>query len=228
MVEVRRIFMYPSLELVGLLLCARTLIFYRNFYYLNLAKMTGWFDLYDWPIDISAQEDRTNVQQSAAMLRKEIQSVMDEFQLTSRQIVVGGFSQGGAIALVAAYHDEYGWRTKDRLGGCVNLSGWWPLQRRIESASSSSIQPQNDIPLFWGHGRYDDKVLFEHQAVGVTYLQEEVGVKHILAQQYPIGHSSDPNELRDLANFVDRAIFEGGEQQQDAITSASSTLDKEL
>lgn len=198
--------------------------------------MTGWFDLYDWPIDASVQEDRINVQQSAAMLQKEIQSLMQEYQLPARRIVVGGFSQGGAIALVTAYHDAYGWRNdskdaaNDRLGGCVNLSGWWPLSRKSDATSSTSgtVQAQKDVPLFWGHGRYDDKVLFEHQAVGIQYLQEQVGVKQILAQQYPMGHSSDPNELRDLADFVDRIIFGGGEQQQQDATVSATRMNKEL
>ncbi len=28
-------------------------------------------------------------------------------------------------------------------------------------------------PLFWGHGRYDDKVLFEHQDFGTKKLREQ-------------------------------------------------------
>jgi predicted esterase len=193
--------------------------------------MTGWFDLYDWPIDRAAPEDRATVQQSAALLHNEIQALQQEYHLSPRQIVIGGFSQGGAIALVTAYHEEYGWGStaaEDRLGGCVNLSGWWPLARTTDGASAGT--PSTEVPLFWGHGRYDDKVLFEHQAVGVQYLQEQRGVQQIQAQQYPIGHSSDPNELRDMADFVDRIVFGGVEQQQqqELTTPATTTMDKEL
>jgi predicted esterase len=198
--------------------------------------MTGWFDLYDWPIDTAAPEDRPQVQQSAQRLQQEIQGVMREYNLSARQIVIGGFSQGGAIALVTAYHGAYG-LSQERLGGCVNLSGWWPLnsnKEKEEVEEHHSTEPQQNVPLFWGHGRYDDKVLFEHQAYGVKYLKEHMGVKQIQAQHYPVGHSSDPNELRDLADFVDRVLFmEGGGGQEEkegkhATMTTTTTEDKEL
>ena len=60
-------------------------------------------------------------------------------------------------------------------------------------------------PLFWGHGRWDDKVLFEQQAHGVGRLRE-VGVD-VTDESYPMGHSSHPNEMRSMAEFLERVLF---------------------
>ena len=194
---------------------------------LATAKMTGWFDLYDWPIDTTAPEDRTQVPQSVNLLKTEIRSIMQAYDLPAHKIVVGGFSQGGAIALVAAYHAEYGAIEEEALGGCVNLSGWWPLQPPPNEGRATTTPAQQRVPLFWGHGTYDDKVLFEHQAFGVQLLKEQLGVQQIEARQYSIGHSSDPDELRDVADFVQRVIF-GGASETAIPTTTSSSIDREL
>jgi predicted esterase len=89
------------------------------------------------------------------------------------------------------------------LKGCVSLSGWLTLLDELKPLDDQTAK----LPLFWGHGRYDDKVLFEQQAHGVAKLRE-LGLQNIDDYVYPMGHSSDPQELQHLADFLDRVFFD--------------------
>ena len=115
--------------------------------------------------------------------------------MTPERIVVGGFSQGGAIALNAAYrHDK-------KLGACVALSGWLTLKEDF----SGDLGAAKGTPLFWGHGVHDDKVLFPHQKIGVDLLTQR-GVA-VDASQYAMGHGAHPDEMAKLAKFVGDVLF---------------------
>lgn len=114
-------------------------------------------------------------------------------------MIVGGFSQGGAVALLTAYHR----RTEGKIpfAGVVCLSGWLTLKDELKVTDEVA----KSTPLFWGHGSYDDKVLFEQQAHGVKKLQEHgVDVTH---ESYPIGHSSDYDEIEAVAEFIEKRLF---------------------
>lgn len=153
--------------------------------------MPGWFDLYDWPIAVGSKDDKQGLMEGV----KTIGSIVDQLRTEGVQrIVVGGFSQGGAVALLSAYHP-----TGSSVDGCVALSGWLTLANEL---GTKADRP----PLFWGHGLYDDKVLFEQQAYGLEKLSE-AGASTIEADQYPIGHSSDSKEIRAMADFLVKVLF---------------------
>ena len=87
------------------------------------------------------------------------------------------------------------------------------LQNRLtlpNEVSNNISDEAKKTPLFWGHGRVDDKVLFPQQQFGVLKLQES-GVVSIQDESYPMGHSSHPDEMSSLAEFVDKVIFGGSD-----------------
>lgn len=185
------------------------------------ASMPGWFDLYDWPIAVGAKPDTTGQARGTAQVESCIQDVERIHGIPRSKIVVGGFSQGGAVALWNAYHNhDHGVNPRNSesvnsrpaqppLAGCAVLSGWWTLgnDSTIKTSGSPSKSVVNErTPLFWAHGEYDDKVLFEHHTHGVQTLKD-AGLVSIEAPTYPIGHESDPNEIEALAEFLDRVLF---------------------
>ena len=185
--------------------------------------MPGWFDLYDWPIDLEATDDPVTMAQSVASTNEIIQKCMADYHLNCQQIIIAGFSQGGAIALLTAYHPKYRTTT---LGGCINLSGWLPLMKQKddwnEPSLSSSTEPS--VPLFWGHGLYDEIVLIEHQKAGVDFLtargllpspKSTLPSPPIKVLQYPVGHSSDPNEMKAVADFIETILFAENDASND-------------
>jgi lysophospholipase-2 len=168
-------------------------------------EMPGWFDLYDWPIGVSAKEDPAGLQASVQQIQKVVTELETKHGIDRSRIVLGGFSQGGAVALLAAYGypvDGTDSNTTTPFAGCAALSGWicpkknWNIPKPMATETS----------LLWAHGTFDDKVLFEQQAHGIQKL-EDMGVTSIESQQYHIGHSSDPKEIEELAIFVDQVLF---------------------
>jgi len=160
--------------------------------------MPGWFDLYDWPIGISAKDDAKGQLDSVKQINECIAQVTEQHGIPRNRIVVGGFSQGGAIALLAAYHESSS-SNEDQppLAGCVALSGWLTLR--------DQIKPSPSVPLFWGHGQYDDKVLFEQQPHGVQLLKEKGAT--VTSTSYPMGHQGCEEEFENMATFLDELLF---------------------
>ena len=64
------------------------------------ATMPGWFDLFDWPIGPDAKDDRARVLQGVEAVKTQI-AKLEARGVAPERIIVGGFSQGGAIALNA-------------------------------------------------------------------------------------------------------------------------------
>lgn len=158
-------------------------------------EMPGWFDLYDWPIGVGSKDDEEGLKNAVAQIESEV-TKLGEKGIPPSKIVVGGFSQGGAIALLAAYRKKEG----EAFAGCAGLSAWLTMPDDLQVSETAK-----KTPLFWGHGRLDDKVLFAQQAFGVEKLKAQ-GVD-VVDKAYNMGHSSDPDEMEYLADFVDRALF---------------------
>jgi len=162
-------------------------------------QMPGWFDLYDWPIGISAKDDREGKLAAVAQIEEAVEKLHREEGISPSRIVVGGFSQGGAVALLAAYHRRTEGKTP--FAGCICLSGWLTLREELVVTEDVA----KATPLIWGHGQFDDKVLFEQQANGVNLLREK-GVD-VADSSYPMGHQSDPKEIKAVAEFLERVLF---------------------
>jgi len=126
-------------------------------------QMPGWFDLYDWPIGISAKDDREGKLAAVAQIEEAVEKLHREEGISPSRIVVGGFSQGGAVALLAAYHRRTEGKTP--FAGCICLSGWLTLREELVVTEDVA----KATPLIWGHGQFDDKVLFSSRLMGLIY-----------------------------------------------------------
>ncbi|KAG6329448.1 hypothetical protein ID866_9641 [Astraeus odoratus] len=170
--------------------------------------MPAWFDIVDLSSE-EAPEDEKGMQESAQTINALIRSEIDN-GLDSGRIVLGGFSQGGVMTLLAGLTTEY------KLGGLIVLSGWLPLRDKIKAMLSPHATSR---PVFWGHGADDPLVLLQLANRSVDMLtqnmaihrlsKEEIGKPGLLFTIYPgVGHSSCPQELRDMAEFLQRVIQE--------------------
>ena len=99
-------------------------------------RMPSWFDIDG--LDENAKEDKEvhlftvitdvaliclqGIQKMADHVRTLIEETKTEHQLTSKQIILGGFSQGGGLALYT------GLTHAEQLGGIIALSTWLPLR----------------------------------------------------------------------------------------------------
>lgn len=91
-------------------------------------NQTGRFDLKG--LDLSAGEDTEGIQRAAASVASLIE---EEIQggIPSNRIVIGGFSQGGALSLFSSLS------TAHTLAGVIALSCWLPLRDSFPSVSQN-------------------------------------------------------------------------------------------
>lgn len=98
--------------------------------------MNGWSDING--LDIGSLEDREGFDKSASRMNKIIQAEIGNGILPIK-IAVGGFSQGGALALHLSL------RAPQSFAGCVALSTWLPLRDDYPGALSPAARA---IPIF--------------------------------------------------------------------------------
>jgi lysophospholipase-2 len=89
--------------------------------------MPGWSDIHG--LDSESPEDRAGFEESATRVNRLIQAELDK-GIPSNKIVIGGFSQGGALALHVAL------RSQQSFAACVALSSWVPLRKDYPAALS--------------------------------------------------------------------------------------------
>ena len=168
--------------------------------------MPGWFALYDWPIDVGSKDDKEGLLRGMEQIQEHVERLKSEKGIPPSKIVVGGFSQGGAIALLSAYSHQQ--KEQEHFAGCAGLSAWLTLPGELDVSDEAK-----KTPLFWGHGRFDDKVLYLQQKFGVDKLREQ-GVS-VQDESYDMAHSSHPDEMKAFADFVDSCIYETNIQTEE-------------
>lgn len=155
-------------------------------------RMRAWFDLIS--ISRDAPEDEAGIRESAAgieaLIRREGERGID-----AQSIVVAGFSQGGALALITAL------RYPERLAGVVALSTYLPIARITEDELSAV---NRGLPVFMAHGRFDDVVPFNfarNSRLRLSRMGYDVDW-----HEYPMAHSVIPEEIARIKEFLDRVI----------------------
>lgn len=133
---------------------------------------TAWFDLDDLPVTRHTPDDKPGFDVSTkavhAMIDAEIAG-----GVPSDRIVLGGFSQGGAMAITA------GLRYPRQLGGIVCFSGWAPLR----SEYPACVHPSNaSTPILITHGSEDDKVDYQLGVDAFELLKKHQGQPASTAQ----------------------------------------------
>ena len=89
------------------------------------ARMPSWMDLEKIPVAMGDMNDAKGLKASAEIIHGQIDAAVAK-GTASTEIVLGGFSQGGAMALYAGY------TYPKTLAGVVVFSGWPPLQAADE------------------------------------------------------------------------------------------------
>jgi len=160
----------------------------------------AWFDLFDFPVDSTSRDDVVGQLNAVCMLEDTVKSIEQERGIPASRIVVGGFAQGGAVAMLASYFRKE--RKHQPFAGCICLSGWLPNSWNFPVNSYVAEM----TPLLWAHGAYDNKVLFMQQALGTQRLMKE-GID-VTVRTYPCAHESyNSQEINDMAEFVDDVLF---------------------
>ncbi len=154
----------------------------------NGYEMRAWYDLFG--LAMGSPEDGTGIAATQLTLEQLIQAEIDQ-GIPSHQIVIAGFSQGGAMALHTAlrYHKP--------LAGVVALSTYLPLKASLALEKSTANQ---SISIFMAHGTQDEVISLTTSQASLSVLQVE-GYQ-VKWHEYAIAHSVSMAEIDDIRTFL--------------------------
>ena len=127
--------------------------------------------------------------------------------IPQNRIVLGGFSQGHAVTLMTGLTSS---KYAGRLAGLVCLSGYLPLQDRIQALRVEANLPEKigDVPIFLVRGQKDILVPKRYLRLQLEKLKE-LGIRDdaIEVHEYEgLGHSLSPRELMDLCTWLEKVM----------------------
>jgi len=152
-------------------------------------QMPAWFDLKS--LDPSGPEDEKGIEKSKAVVDKLIEDEIKNGIEPSR-IVLGGFSQGGALALYTMLTNKH------KIGGLVALSCWLPLHKKFPG---SAVAENRDVPCLQVHGDCDPVVPYRWGQLTSTTLKAFMG-NHEFKTYKGLAHTSSAAEMQDIKDFL--------------------------
>uniref|UniRef100_A0A7S0X771 Phospholipase/carboxylesterase/thioesterase domain-containing protein n=1 Tax=Mantoniella antarctica TaxID=81844 RepID=A0A7S0X771_9CHLO len=158
------------------------------------AKMTGWYDINDLDID-GIVDDRVQTLASADYIAALVDAAVAD-GVPAHKVLIGGFSQGGVVALTAAL------RSDKNLAGCAGLSTYLALRDDYPAALGPHAAA---LPVFLAHGTADAVLKYEYGTLTAAKLGE-MGIA-VDFKTYPgMAHSACPEELRHLSAFISAQV----------------------
>ncbi|KAH0490139.1 hypothetical protein TgHK011_001620 [Trichoderma gracile] len=169
--------------------------------------MPAWFDIKALGASAgqsldgkSRDEDEQGILESRAYLYSLIQQEVSD-GISSERIVLGGFSQGGAMSIFAGLTAPF------KLGGIVGLSSWMLLSHKFKEFIPES-NPNKDTPIFMGHGDADPLVLYEWGTATEKKIKE-LGFNVKLTTYPGMQHSACMEEFDDVEAFLVSRLASG-------------------
>jgi predicted esterase len=125
--------------------------------------MPGWYDIMQFE-KLNDKEDETGILKSRDYFFGLIKQEIDG-GIPSDRVVIGGFSQGGAMSLLT------GITCPTKLGGIFGLSCYLLLHNKVRDLVPAD-NPNKDTPIFMGHGGNDPLVLPRWGELTANILKE--------------------------------------------------------
>uniref|UniRef100_A0A8C5WZ32 Acyl-protein thioesterase 1 n=1 Tax=Laticauda laticaudata TaxID=8630 RepID=A0A8C5WZ32_LATLA len=162
---------------------------------MNMA-MPSWFNIFGLAPD--SQEDEAGIKQASENVNTLIEQEVRN-GIPSNRIMLGGFSQGGALSLYTAL------TTQQKLGGVIALSCWLPMRTSFPQSSINCIN--KDISILQCHGDSDPLVPLMFGSVTSETLKKMLNTGNISFKIYSgMMHSSCIEEMMDVKKFIDEHL----------------------
>ncbi|RFN50012.1 acyl-protein thioesterase 1 [Fusarium flagelliforme] len=163
-------------------------------------RMPGWFDIKQLGGDVDSlirNEDAEGIKRSQQYFHELIQEEINS-GISPERIVLGGFSQGGAMSLLA------GLTCTSKLGGIIGLSSWLLLSKTFaDMVKPTDANRQTPVMMF--HGEEDPIVPCERGKLSADLLK---GLGYDVSwKTYPgMGHSAVLEELDEVEAFLRKQL----------------------
>jgi phospholipase/carboxylesterase len=155
-------------------------------------RMPAWYDIV--ATDLGRQEDEAGLRASQLQLEA-LLAIEKARGIASSKIVLAGFSQGCAMALMT------GLRHAEPLAGIVAMSGYLP----IASKTQAELHAANaKTPIFMAHGTHDAVVPMARAKESMSMLQT---LGYLVDwKDYRMEHSVCAQEVSDLNAWLLRVL----------------------
>ena len=152
------------------------------------ASMPAWYDILS--LEKNGPQDQTGILAAEKLIHTLIQEQIDQ-GIASTHIFLGGFSQGGALALFT------GLRYFQPLAGIFGLSTYLPISHYLFTDKQAL---QKNTPVFLAHGLHDVLLPLD---IGKTchYLLQEQNFQPEW-NTYPMDHSICEKEMFDFSMWL--------------------------
>jgi len=127
-------------------------------------NMPGWYDIKSLSTLDDREEDEMGITKSLEYTHGLIEQEIAK-GIPADRIVIGGFSQGGAMSLLS------GVTSKNKLGGIVGLSCYLLLRKTIKDRIPTD-NPNQNVPIFMGHGDADAVVAHKWGKLSAEELEK--------------------------------------------------------
>lgn len=155
-------------------------------------EMPAWYDILG--ADLVSRQDEPGLRQTQAAIEALIAREKSR-GIPAHRIVIAGFSQGCAMALMI------GLRHAQRLAGIAGLSGYLPLADKTAAERSAA---SHGLPIFLAHGVRDGVVALP-RATATRDALTALGYP-VAWHEYPMEHAVCPQEIADLQLWLLRVL----------------------
>lgn len=164
----------------------------------GLYPMNAWFDLMEWDPEMKQFDSAGYAKTLKHEVREYIDNLINKEGIPPSNIILGGFSQGAAVALGAAI--DLPWK----LGGFISLSGFISCDKSLFPNGEQSKNLQT--PIFHGHGDCDPVVALSRGRASIDWMVKTYGFQSTEFREYHgLQHSADMQELADLCAFIKKS-----------------------
>lgn len=161
-------------------------------------RMRAWYDI----VRLDARgQDEAGIRRAAASIDVLIAREVERGVPASR-IVLGGFSQGAAVALFT------GLRHAAPLGGLLALSGYLPLHESLPAEASAA---NRQVEVLLAHGTHDDVVPYQ-LGYGSAELLRAAGY-HVEWHEYAMAHQVCLEEVQEIGRWLNRRLGSAAPRQ---------------
>ncbi|XP_064382096.1 uncharacterized protein LOC135331010 [Halichondria panicea] len=163
-------------------------------------RMPSWFDIYSLGKD--ACPDIEGIKSASKKVHELLDFEIESTGVPPERIIVGGFSQGGSLGLLAAL------TYPKRLAGILGLSCW--LRNMENENLVDNITVNKNTPFLHCHGEADPVVPFEMGRLSAEFAKTFNETSYEFKPYPGLAHSSCPEELEYVQNWMDKLIPPSG------------------
>lgn len=158
------------------------------------AEIRGWYDIPQNDLFNVNKQDSEGIKASSETVGELIQAQIDQ-GISSKKIVLAGFSQGGAIALYTGLCYPHA------LAGILALSTYMPIH---EEAYVQRHAKNQDTPIMLAHGKDDHIIPFKFGLMTKEWLSK-LGYK-VNWHSYPMQHEVCQEEIDQMSCWLQNVL----------------------